>query len=77
MGGTFDDVDYSASVWIKYASLWGWNGSDGCVVVSLSAYCWVLETQTTWSLFGGYGVLGFFSPRVQDMLLVWVGLTVR
>lgn len=23
MGGTFDDVDYSASVWIKYATF-GW-----------------------------------------------------
>lgn len=57
--------------------LGGWNGLDGCVVVSLSAYCWVLETQTTGSRFRGLCVLGFFSPRVWNVLSRWVGLTVR
>ena len=61
MGGTFDNVDQGAVVWGEYAGCAGWKVSDGGVVVSLSAYCWVLETQTARLL---SCVLGFFSPGV-------------
>ena len=63
---------------VSTPALAGWKVLDGGVLVFLSAYCWVLETQTTVaSCMGGDGVLVSSALVSRTCCLAVQGLTVR